>query len=84
MNRWVVLVVTSGLFSLAHLELLRTPLLLVLPIPIGLARMSTGSLIGAIVAHQVGNILPALCCCWLGPNSSPGSDLNAPRSSACG
>ena len=59
-NRWVVLVVTSGLFSLAHLELLRTPLLLVLSIPIGLARMFTGSLIGAIVAHQVGNFLPAL------------------------
>lgn len=59
-NRWVVFAVTSGLFSLAHLELLRTPLLLVLSIPIGLARMFTGSLVGAIVAHQVGNFLPAL------------------------
>jgi len=60
LNRWVVFAVTSVLFSLAHLELLRTPLLLVLSIPIGLARMFTGSLIRAIVAHQVNNLLPAL------------------------
>ncbi|SMD24698.1 CPBP family intramembrane glutamic endopeptidase [Lentzea albidocapillata] len=60
LNRWVVFAVTSVLFSLAHLELLRTPLLLVLSIPVGLARMFTGSLIGAIVAHQVNNLLPAL------------------------
>lgn len=60
LNRWVVFAATSVLFSLAHLELLRTPLLLVLSIPIGLARMFTGSLIGAIVAHQVNNMLPAV------------------------
>lgn len=60
LNRWVVFGVTSVLFSLAHLELLRTPLLLVLSIPLGLARMFTGSLVGAIVAHQMNNLLPAL------------------------
>lgn len=60
LNRWIVFTATTVLFSLAHLELLRTPLLLVVSIPIGLARMFTGSLIGAIVAHQLNNLLPAL------------------------
>ncbi|WP_367128509.1 lysostaphin resistance A-like protein [Saccharothrix sp. HUAS TT1] len=59
-NRWVVFAVTSLVFSLAHLELLRTPLLLVLSIPIGLARLLTGNLVASVVAHQVNNFLPAL------------------------
>ncbi|WP_245950643.1 CPBP family intramembrane glutamic endopeptidase [Saccharothrix carnea] len=59
-NRWVVFVSTSLVFSFAHLELLRTPLLLVLSIPIGLARLLTGNLLASVVAHQVNNFLPAL------------------------
>ncbi|WP_231500163.1 CPBP family intramembrane glutamic endopeptidase [Saccharothrix sp. NRRL B-16314] len=60
LNRWVVFAVTSLVFSFAHLELLRTPLLLVLSIPIGLARMYTGNLLAGVVAHQVNNFLPAV------------------------
>ncbi|MFI9011140.1 lysostaphin resistance A-like protein [Actinosynnema sp. NPDC053489] len=59
-NRWVVFAATSVVFSLAHLELLRTPLLLVLSIPIGLARLVTGNLLASVVAHQLNNFLPAL------------------------
>ncbi|MBB5960676.1 hypothetical protein FHS29_007304 [Saccharothrix tamanrassetensis] len=59
-NRWVVFAVTTVVFSLAHLELLRTPLLLVLSVPIGLARMYTGNLLASVVAHQMNNLLPAL------------------------
>lgn len=59
-NRWVIFVVTSAVFSVAHLELLRTPLLLVLSIPIGLARMVTGNLLASVIAHQVNNFLPAV------------------------
>lgn len=59
-NRWMIFVVTSVVFSVAHLELLRTPLLLVLSIPIGLARMVTGNLLASVVAHQVNNFLPAV------------------------
>ncbi|QQQ80643.1 CPBP family intramembrane metalloprotease [Saccharothrix sp. 6-C] len=59
-NRWVVFAATSLVFSIAHLELLRTPLLLVLSIPIGLARLFTGNLLASVVAHQVNNFLPAV------------------------
>lgn len=59
-NRWVVFAVTSVVFSVAHLELLRTPLLLVLSIPVGLARLVTGNLLAAVVAHQANNFLPAV------------------------
>lgn len=59
-NRWVVFAVTSVVFSIAHLELLRTPLLLVISIPVGLARMFTGNLLASVVAHQANNFLPAL------------------------
>jgi membrane protease YdiL (CAAX protease family) len=59
-NRWVIFAVTTLVFSVAHLELLRTPLLLVLSIPIGLARVFTGNLLACVVAHQVNNFLPAV------------------------
>ncbi|WP_306747681.1 CPBP family intramembrane glutamic endopeptidase [Saccharothrix yanglingensis] len=59
-NRWVVFAVTTLVFSLVHLELLRTPLLVVLSIPIGLARLLTGNLLAGVVAHQVNNFLPAV------------------------
>lgn len=59
-NRWVVFGATTVLFSVAHLELLRTPLLLVISIPIGLSRLVTGNLAASIVAHQLNNLLPAI------------------------
>ncbi|WP_433260029.1 lysostaphin resistance A-like protein [Actinosynnema sp. CS-041913] len=59
-NRWVVFAVTTVVFSVAHLELLRTPLLIVLSVPIGLARVFTGNLLTCVVAHQVNNFLPAV------------------------
>ena len=43
-----------------HLEPLRTTLLLVIAVPIGLARFFTGRLLGSVVAHQMNNFLPAL------------------------
>ncbi|WP_231104630.1 type II CAAX endopeptidase family protein [Haloechinothrix halophila] len=57
---WVIFAVTTVVFSVAHMELLRTPLLLVLSIPIGLARLFTRNLTASVVAHQVNNFLPAL------------------------
>lgn len=59
-NRWLIFLTTTVVFSVAHLELLRTPLLVVLSIPIGLARLVTGNLLSSVVAHQVNNFLPAL------------------------
>ncbi len=59
-GRWVAFGVTTVVFSVAHLELTRTPLLLVVAIPIGLARLYTDNLSASIVAHQVTNLLPGL------------------------
>ena len=47
-------------FALAHFELTRAPLLIVIAIPIGLARLYSGGLMASIVAHQVTNLLPGL------------------------
>lgn len=59
-NRWVILGLTTVLFSFAHLELLRTPLLVVISLPIALARLLTGNLLASIAAHQANNFLPAI------------------------
>jgi uncharacterized protein len=59
-GRWVAFGVTTVLFAIAHLEFLRTPLLLVVAIPIALARVYTGRLLASIVAHQVNNLLPGV------------------------
>ncbi|MFN2495980.1 MAG: lysostaphin resistance A-like protein [Pseudonocardiaceae bacterium] len=59
-NRWVIFGLTTLVFSFAHLELLRTPLLVVISLPIALARMLTGNLVASIVAHQANNFLPAV------------------------
>lgn len=59
-GRWVAFGVTTVVFAIAHLELTRTPLLLVVAIPIGLARLYTDNLSASIVAHQVTNLLPGL------------------------
>ena len=59
-NRWAIFALTTLGFSFAHLELLRTPLLVVISLPIALARMFTGNLLTSIVAHQANNLLPAI------------------------
>jgi membrane protease YdiL (CAAX protease family) len=59
-NRWAIFGLTTALFSVAHFELLRTPLLVVISLPIALARMLTGNLLTSIVAHQTNNFLPAV------------------------
>lgn len=51
---------STAVFAVSHLEPLRTTLLLVISIPIGLARLLTGRLLGSIVAHQMNNFLPAV------------------------
>jgi uncharacterized protein len=57
---WVILVISTVIFALAHGEWSRTPLLLVIGLPIGLARLLSGGLPAAIIAHQINNFLPAL------------------------
>ncbi|MBK1786772.1 CPBP family intramembrane glutamic endopeptidase [Prauserella cavernicola] len=59
-GRFAAFVLSTAVFAMSHLEPLRTPLLLVISIPIGLARLVTGRLLGSIVAHQMNNFLPAL------------------------
>ncbi|SDC65228.1 CPBP family intramembrane glutamic endopeptidase [Actinokineospora iranica] len=59
-GRWVVFTLTTVIFAVSHLEPLRTSLLLVIGVPIGLARLVTGRLGASVVAHQVNNFLPAL------------------------
>ncbi|HJQ46441.1 MAG TPA: type II CAAX endopeptidase family protein [Amycolatopsis sp.] len=59
-GRLAAFLLSTAVFAVSHLEPLRTTLLLVIAIPIGLARLVTGRLAGAVVAHQVNNFLPAL------------------------
>ncbi|MHC9296080.1 lysostaphin resistance A-like protein [Mycobacterium sp. LTG2003] len=59
-GRWIALVVSTVVFALAHFEPTRTPLLLIVAIPIALARLYSDSLIAGIVAHQVTNLLPGI------------------------
>ncbi|ORW70573.1 CPBP family intramembrane glutamic endopeptidase [Mycobacterium saskatchewanense] len=59
-GRWAALVVSTLVFALAHLEFTRAPLLVVVAIPIALARWYSGGLLASIVAHQVTNLLPGI------------------------
>ncbi len=59
-NRWVIFGLTTVIFAVAHFELLRTPLLVVISLPVALARLLTGNLLTSIVAHQANNFLPAV------------------------
>jgi membrane protease YdiL (CAAX protease family) len=59
-NRWWAFGLTTLCFALAHFEFTRTPLLLVIAVPIGLARLYTGRLGASIIAHQLNNLLPAV------------------------
>lgn len=59
-TRFGAFVLSTAVFAVSHLEPLRTTLLIVIAVPIGLARLVTGRLLGSIVAHQMNNFLPAL------------------------
>jgi membrane protease YdiL (CAAX protease family) len=52
--------VSTLLFALAHFEFTRTPLLLVVALPIAAARYYTGRLAASVIAHQINNLLPGL------------------------
>lgn len=51
---------STAIFAASHLEPERTVLLLLIGVPIGMARLVTGSTGASVVAHQVSNFLPAL------------------------
>ncbi|GLZ31331.1 membrane protein [Lentzea sp. NBRC 105346] len=57
---WAALALTTVIFAISHLEPLRTALLLVIAIPIGIARLVTRKLGASIVAHIMNNFLPGL------------------------
>ncbi len=59
-GRWAVFGLSTAVFAVSHLEPLRTSLLIVIGIPIGLARLVTGRLGASVVAHSVNNFAPAL------------------------
>jgi membrane protease YdiL (CAAX protease family) len=59
-GRWVAFAVSTLLFAIAHFEFTRTPLLLVVAVPIAIARLYTGRLLASIVAHQINNLLPGI------------------------
>jgi membrane protease YdiL (CAAX protease family) len=59
-GRWVAFVASTLLFAVAHFELTRTPLLLVVAIPIAIARLYTDRLPASIVAHQINNLAPGI------------------------
>jgi membrane protease YdiL (CAAX protease family) len=56
----VAFAVSTLLFALAHFEFARTPLLLVVALPIAAARYYTGRLAAGVIAHQINNLLPGL------------------------
>jgi uncharacterized protein len=70
-GRWAVFTLTTVIFAVSHLEPLRTSLLLVIGIPIGLARLFTGRLGASIVTHQVNNFLPALAVLLVATGAMP-------------
>lgn len=59
-GRFAAFLLSTAVFAASHLEPLRTILLIVIAVPIGLARLFTGRLLGSVVAHQMNNFLPAV------------------------
>ncbi len=58
--RYAILLLTTFVFALIHEEPERTPVLLVGGLAIGIARMITGRVAAAIIAHATYNLLPAV------------------------
>ncbi|KOX19563.1 membrane protein [Saccharothrix sp. NRRL B-16348] len=59
-SRWAAFVLTTLIFAASHLEPLRTSLLIVIALPIGIARLITRRLTASVVAHVINNFLPGL------------------------
>jgi membrane protease YdiL (CAAX protease family) len=59
-SRWAAFFLTTVIFAAGHLEPLRTSLLIVIAVPIGIARLITRRLTASVVAHVVNNFLPGL------------------------
>jgi membrane protease YdiL (CAAX protease family) len=59
-SRWAAFLLTTVIFAASHLEPLRTSLLIVIALPIGIARLITRRLTASVVAHVVNNFLPGL------------------------
>ncbi|WP_415365738.1 lysostaphin resistance A-like protein [Saccharothrix sp. BKS2] len=59
-SRWAAFTLTTLIFAASHLEPLRTSLLIVIAIPIGIARLITRGLTASVVAHVINNFLPGL------------------------
>ncbi|WP_447003816.1 lysostaphin resistance A-like protein [Saccharothrix isguenensis] len=59
-SRWAAFVLTTVIFAASHLEPLRTSLLIVIALPIGIARLITRRLTASVVAHVINNFLPGL------------------------
>ncbi|GAA1335064.1 CPBP family intramembrane glutamic endopeptidase [Saccharothrix algeriensis] len=59
-SQWAAFVLTTLIFAASHLEPLRTSLLIVIALPIGIARLITRRLTASVVAHVVNNFLPGL------------------------
>jgi uncharacterized protein len=59
-SRWAAFVLTTLIFAAGHLEPLRTSLLIVIALPIGIARLITRRLTASVVAHVINNFLPGL------------------------
>ena len=59
-GRMAAFLLSTAVFAASHLEPLRTTLLLVIAVPIGLARFATGRLAASVVAHSMNNFLPAV------------------------
>lgn len=57
---WLAFGITTVVFAVAHFELLRAPLLVIIAIPIGFARLITGRLPASIVVHAFNNLLPGV------------------------
>jgi CAAX protease family protein len=59
-SRWAAFLLSTLIFAASHLEPLRTSLLIVIALPIGIARLITRRLTASVVAHVVNNFLPGL------------------------
>ena len=70
-GRWWAFGLTTVIFAVTHLEPLRTSLLLVIGVPIGLARLHTRRLGASILTHQINNFLPALTVLLIAVNVLP-------------
>ncbi|MBW0132731.1 CPBP family intramembrane metalloprotease [Pseudonocardia abyssalis] len=59
-NRWLAFGVTTVIFALAHFEWPRALLLLVVALPLGLARVYSDGLLAPVIAHQINNLIPGI------------------------